>query len=259
MIDVPFDYGYAVIDRSGAVRVQYGDVGRVFPLASVTKLITALGVHVAIQRELMSYDQAAGPPQATIAHVLAHASGLSPEGDGTQTAARVGARRIYSNQGYEVLGYEIEAATGCSASQWLRREVSEPLGMVSVEVNGSPAHCGQGNVADLSILAQEFLDPQLLDSTTAQAMHTPAFPDLVGILPGYGRQDPNLWGLGPEIRGNKTDHWTPPTVSAQTFGHFGQSGSFVWADPMSGLAGVFLGEEPFGPWHKKNWPALPLE
>ena len=56
------------------------------------------------------------------------------------------------------------------------------------------------------------------------------FPGLDGFVPGYGRHRPCDWGLGFEIRGHKSPHWTAPSASPETFGHFGQSGTFLWID-----------------------------
>ena len=39
-------------------------------------------------------------------------------------------------------------------------------------------------------------------------MREVAFPELAGVLPGFGYHNPNDWGLGPEIRGTKAPHWT---------------------------------------------------
>ena len=63
-------------------------------------------------------------------------------------------------------------------------------------------------------------------------------------------------GLGPEIKGDKSAHWTGTQNSARTFGHFGQSGSFLWVDPEAGLAAAFLGERRFGPDHVRIWPGI---
>ena len=54
----------------------------------------------------------------------------------------------------------------------------------------------------------------------------------------------------------KSPHWTGTGNSPQTFGHFGQSGSFIWVDPVAERQAVFLGAEPFGAVHRKTWPAL---
>jgi CubicO group peptidase (beta-lactamase class C family) len=79
------------------------------------------------------------------------------------------------------------------------------------------------------------------------------FPGLDGILPGYGRQSPNDWGLGFEIRGNKSPHWTGSANSPRTFGHFGRSGSFLWVDPDANLACACLTGRDFGEW-ASVWP-----
>ena len=81
-----------------------------------------------------------------------------------------------------------------------------------------------------------------------------AFPDLDGILPGFGRQKPNDWGLGFEIRDGKSPHWTGAHSSPRTFGHFGQSGTFLWVDPDADAAAVVLTDRDFGPWAITAWP-----
>jgi CubicO group peptidase (beta-lactamase class C family) len=88
------------------------------------------------------------------------------------------------------------------------------------------------------------------DATSVQ------FPGLAGVLPGYGSQRPNDWGLGFEIRDGKTPHWTGAANSARTFGHFGQSGTFIWVDPAADLALVVLTDRDFDAWAHPLWPAL---
>ncbi len=63
-------------------------------------------------------------------------------------------------------------------------------------------------------------------------------------------------GGSAEIRGQKSPHWTGKTNSPATFGHFGQSGSFLWVDPVANIAVAGLSEADFGPWAKQAWPAL---
>ena len=74
------------------------------------------------------------------------------------------------------------------------------------------------------------------------------------MLPGYGHQNPNDWGLGFEIRDGKSPHWTGASSSPRTFGHFGQSGTFLWVDPDAGAACVALADRAFGPWAVEAWP-----
>jgi CubicO group peptidase (beta-lactamase class C family) len=83
-----------------------------------------------------------------------------------------------------------------------------------------------------------------------------AFPDLSGVLPGYGYQKNNDWGLGFEIRDHKSPHWTGENSSPATFGHFGQSGTFLWVDPAVGAACVALADRAFGQWAIDTWPGF---
>jgi CubicO group peptidase (beta-lactamase class C family) len=76
------------------------------------------------------------------------------------------------------------------------------------------------------------------------------------VLPGFGAQDPNDWGLGLEIRAAKSPHWTGAHNSAQTYGHFGQSGTMLWVDPVARVGLVALADQAFGPWAAEAWPAL---
>lgn len=251
---VPFQHAIIAADSEGNPLWEQGDLGETFPFASVTKLLTALGAHLAVQDGHLRLDQPAGPEGSTLAHLLAHASGLSSEGDGSRVHARVGSRRIYSDQGYEVVGKLTERATG--NPNWTKERLLDPLGADGITIPGTPAWSGQGSALDLSLVLQELLRPELLTQETYQAFRSPAFPSLRGVLPGYGSQEKNLWGLGPEIRDHKDPHWMGNLASPSTFGHFGVSGSFLWADPERNLGAVFLGAEPFGPWHKENWAQL---
>ncbi|HLR84386.1 MAG TPA: serine hydrolase, partial [Nocardioidaceae bacterium] len=85
---------------------------------------------------------------------------------------------------------------------------------------------------------------------------TVVYPGLDGVLPGFGRQRPNDWGLGMELRDHKDPHWTGASSSPETFGHFGQSGTFLWVDPRAGAACVVLTDRAFGEWAAEAWPRL---
>jgi CubicO group peptidase (beta-lactamase class C family) len=82
------------------------------------------------------------------------------------------------------------------------------------------------------------------------------FPGLAGVLPGYGAQRPNDWGLGFELRDGKSPHWTGSLNSGETFGHFGQTGTLLWVDPAADLALVALTDRDFGEWALPRWPAV---
>ncbi|HET9071574.1 MAG TPA: serine hydrolase domain-containing protein [Acidimicrobiales bacterium] len=249
----PVTAAVAVVTAEG-IGATAGDLDRPRPWASVSKLLTALSVLVAVEEGTLSLDDPAGPPGSTVAHLLAHASGVAP--DGPRVLAPPGTRRIYSNAGFELLGQALEEAAGMPFAAYLRAATIEPLGMVATTFTGSPAAGAHGPLRDLTRLATELLAPRLVSPATLDAASHVAFPGLDGVLPGYGPQRPNDWGLGFEIRGRKDPHWTGRSNSPATFGHFGRSGSFVWVDPEAGVALAELADEPWGPWALEAWPPL---
>lgn len=246
----------AVVGRSG-VLVTHGDTERRFGLASVTKLLVARAAQVAIEEGVVDLDTPAGPPGATVRHLLAHTSGLSMRS--AETIAEPGARRIYSNTGFAVLAQAVQDASDIDFTEYLTAAVFEPLGMGSSALAGGADAAGFGaesTVADLAVFAGELLVPRLVsDRMHAEAISV-QFPGLAGVLPGFGAQRPNDWGLGFEIRDGKSPHWTGSANSAATFGHFGQSGTFVWVDPVAELALVVLTDRDFGDWTHSAWPAV---
>lgn len=243
----------AVIAADGTVLASHGDTARRFPLASVTKLLTAYATLIAIEEGVFELDDAAGPAGSTVRHLLAHASGLDFSED--RVRAEPGARRLYSNRGFEVLADTLTERSGIAFAEYLDEAVLAPLGMTSTSLEGSPAAGAVSTVADLARFAAELQRPTLLAAETLAQASTIVFPDLAGVLPGFGRQSPNDWGLGFELRDGKSPHWTGATSSPRTFGHFGQSGTFLWVDPDAGAACVALTDRPFGPWAAEVWPA----
>jgi CubicO group peptidase (beta-lactamase class C family) len=254
-IPVDLDAAHALgVTAPGGTLHEQGETGRVFDLASVSKPLAALGVLVAVERGLIDLDEPAGPEGASVRHLLAHTAGYPFEGE--ETVGAVGARRIYSNTGFEVLAAHLVVATGLGFPVWMEQTVVLGLDLVDLAGDGSPAAGYRGTVRDLLAVGRELLSPTLLSADLHAEMCTVQFPGLAGILPGYGRQSPNDWGLGVEIRGHKDPHWTGAHSSSRTVGHFGQSGSFLWVDPEAQLACAFLGEERFGPAHVRIWPGI---
>jgi CubicO group peptidase (beta-lactamase class C family) len=70
----------AVLTKDGVVDT-FGDLDRSFRLASVTKLLSAYAVLVAVEEEAFGLDDPAGPPDATVRHLLAHTAGYGFESD----------------------------------------------------------------------------------------------------------------------------------------------------------------------------------
>ncbi len=246
----------AVVGPSGVI-AAHGDQSRLFRLASVTKPLVARAAQVAVEEGVVDLDTPAGPPGATVRHLLAHASGLSMGSADVQAAP--GTRRIYSNYGFAVLAGLIEQESGIEFARYLTEAVFEPLGMASARLEGGAAAAGYGgvaSVADLVRFAGDLLQPR----TVSPQMHADActvqFRGLDGVVPGFGMQRPNDWGLGFEIRDSKSPHWTGSANSPSTYGHFGQSGTFLWVDPERDLVLVALTDRDFGEWSKSVWPAL---
>lgn len=131
-----------------------------------------------------------------------------------------------------------------------------PLAMAATRLEGSPAWGVSSTVHDLLRFAAELRRPRLVSAETHRQMITPHLADLAGLVPGYGKQDPCPWGLGPELRGHKAPHWTGAHNSPATFGHFGRAGTMLWLDPVADVALVALTDREFGPWAIEAWPRL---
>lgn len=249
--------GQATAGTVGAGRggpVVVGPAQEPFAWASVTKLLVALTIWVAVEERTVAWADRAGPPGATLAHLLSHASGLPFEG--SSPVAPPGARRIYSNTGIEVAAGYLAERAGMSFEVYLQGAVLGPLGMGATRLQGSPAHGASGPLVDLMALAHELMRPTLVAQPTWARATCAQWPGLAGVVPGFGRYDHCDWGLGPEVRSGKHPHWTGTSNSTATFGHFGQSGSMLWVDPVKDVALVSLCSEPFGAWAKQAWPAL---
>jgi CubicO group peptidase (beta-lactamase class C family) len=251
----------AVVRSDGSTAGLHGPVHRPFMLASVTKLLTAYAVLVAVEEGALELDQPSGPEGSTVRHLLAHTSGLAF--DERRPVAAPGTRRLYSNAGFDVLAETLEQAAGMPFAGYVAEAVFEPLGMAAThfypESRSVAGAGGVSTVADLARFAAELQaeKPQVLHpSTLRAATREVAFPGLTGVLPGLGHQRPNDWGLGFEIRNGKSPHWTGGLSSPATFGHFGQSGTFLWVDPEAGAACVALTDRSFGDWSKEAWPAF---
>lgn len=180
----------------------------------------------------------------------------------------------YSNPGYGLLALIIEKLTGLSHASALDQLVFAPLNIeayLGVEPPRAPVvlagvrrptagtatevfnsafwrslalpwagllTTGAGALALVRAFdkTSDMLDPQ----TRAEAVSNQTADldcRLFGLIPWQKCQ----WGLGPELRDHKSPHWAPPQASTDSFGHAGQSGSLVWADPHADVAWAILG------------------
>jgi CubicO group peptidase (beta-lactamase class C family) len=247
------DFAAAGVARPDAVVATHGDTERAVRLASVSKPITALAVLIAAEEGVVDLDEPAGPPGATVRHLLAHASGLPFEG--AEPIAPPGRRRIYSNEGFRLVAEYLAARAEMSFADYVREAVCVPLEL-QLDPTGHPGAGMHGSLADVLALAREFLRPTLIAPETLDEMTSVQFPGLDGVLPDFGRFTPLDWGLGVELKGTKQPHWSGTRTSPGTFGHFGGSGTFLWVDPDEDVACACLTTREFGDWAKEAWPRL---
>lgn len=251
--ELPFE-GAAIVIGPEGVRERRGDVRCERAWRSVTKPLTGYAAAVALDRGLIDLEAPCGPEGSTLRHVLAHASGLFYGSDRTLMAP--GRRRHYSNRGIDLGGEHVAAAVGRDLEDWVREQVLDPLGMDGVRWTGSPSVGAFGTLEDLALLCGELLRPTLVGPEAFAAVTTPQLPELVGIMPGFGQQSPNPFGLGFEVRGDKSPHWTGHGNDPATFGHFGMAGTAFWVDPVADVAlAVGTGHE-FCDAHREVLPRL---
>jgi CubicO group peptidase (beta-lactamase class C family) len=247
----------AAVPADGSVVGRTGEPDRRYRLASLTKPLTAWATLVAVEEGIVALDQPVGQPGCTLRHLLAHAGGYPFDGDAPIAVPE--RRRIYSNTGIELAAAAVAEAAGMAFAEYLAAAVFDPLGMTGATLEGSAAHGGWASVDDVVRFLAEAQRPTLIDATSAADAVRAQWPDLAGIVPGVGRFDPCPWGLGFEIRGDKTPHWTGRANSAATYGHFGGGGTMMWVDPGAACALVALTDREFDEWRDdalRAWPEL---
>lgn len=238
---------------------QLGDPDREYRLASLTKPITSWAIMVGVEEGVIELDQplqhVSAPDGATMRHLLSHAAGFGFDGD--EPIAAIERTRTYSNTGIERAAGELAAAAEMPFTDYLDAAVLQPLGLTATELRGSPAHGAFSTLTDMIRFVSEMRRPTLLAAGTVAEVVRPQFPSLAGIVPGVGRFDRCPWGLGVEIRGDKSPHWTGRANSAATFGHFGGAGTMMWVDPVADVGVVALTDRPFDQWSDealRRWP-----
>ena len=247
----------AAVGPSG-VLASTGPVNRQFPLASVTKPLAVLSALVAVEEGALELTDTANEdlvPGATVRHLMSHASGLAP--DELRRMFPLATRRVYSHVGIELLADLVARAVDMPFGSYFHESLVRPLGLRDTHLEGSPARDGVASVEDLAQVVAELLEPSgWLHSATLSEAASVQYSGIRGVLPGYGSQNPNDWGLGFEIRSGKQPHWTGTHNSPSTYGHFGLSGSMFWVDPERRIGLVAIADRSFGDWAKTAWPAL---
>ena len=148
------------------------EASSVFPLASVTKVFTALAVMQLAEEGILDLDGHVetllpdlelkkphpGSPPITVRHLLTHTSGLTRDilsrAQGNRALDQstlldylnnhpqvnpAGYRHGYSNPGFELLGLIIENLTGQSYTSYIREHLLIPLEMHASSFSGEPS------------------------------------------------------------------------------------------------------------------------
>ena len=302
----------AVVGAEGVRESRFAGAARrdsLFALASLTKPLVAAAALVAAEEGAIDLD---GPvadhlpaygtgarAAVTVRHLLAHASGLPESGPPGVTAVDVelerppATRRVYSNEGYAVLGALLTAATGMHHADYVREAVFAPLRMdARLGLDGEDearalrvrdpglwrpglplfnsrewrlrATAAGGAFATVDAYAA-FVRlllargaPLLAEETFAE-MAAVQFPGLAGGIESFLTWDVADWGLGCDIRDAKRPHWTGERTSAATLSHFGAAGTLMFADPAAGVGLVCLADRgTYSGWMMRpgGWPDL---
>ncbi len=229
-----------------------------YALASLTKPLVALAVMIAVEEGALDLEAPVADHLAEFAtaekraitarHLLSHASGLpeiGPRGVASLDVAPVrppATRRVYSNEGYAVLGALLSAATEIPYATYVREAVFEPLeidaflGLPESEAHRAlkvrePGLAGDGSalfnsrawrerataaggafatVDGYGRFAALLLDQgrPLIARETFDQMTAVAFPGLPGGIESFQVWDDAPWSLGCDVRGHKTPHYT---------------------------------------------------
>ena len=184
-----------------------------------------------------------------------------------------GRRVQYGNVGYGLLALVVERRAELPFAEALGQLVLRPLGAeayLGAEPPRAPAklahvrgqHAGTPlepfnsrfwrslalpwaglvtTTAGALALVRAFHDPGLLSA----GLRADATRDQTGGLNGGFVEplywEPCPWGLGPEIRGNKSPHWVAAAAGPASFGHSGASGCVACYVPGSGTAFAIAG------------------
>jgi CubicO group peptidase (beta-lactamase class C family) len=281
----------AVVGREGVRELRVAgaaDERSLFALASLTKPLVALAVLVAAEEGALDLDAPVGEHLApyrvpgrdriTARHLLSHASGLPESAKGVAPLDVEPVRppaelRVYSNEGFHVLGALLAAATGIDFRRYVTEavfdaggldahlplpdhetaralEVRDPgLSAPGLPLFNAPEWRRRGNAAGgafATVTAYAEVVRWLLAAGGPLSAESHAdlravqFPGLEGGLESFPKLHCSDWGLGVNVRGHGSPHWCGDAVSASTLSHFGASGTLMWADLEAGRGLVCL-------------------
>ena len=212
---------------------------------------------MAVEEGVVDLDTPAGPEGSTVRHLLSHASGLSMQSPDVQ--ARPGARRIYSNYGFQVLAEAIEAESGIEFARYLDEAVfsrwewtlpmwrAAPRRPVSAQSPASTTRSRSPGICCGRSRCRRRCTPR------PPACSSPTSTEWC-LASGCSDPMTGDWALRSATGSPRTGRAarTPPGPT----GTSGQTGTLLWVDPARDIALVVLTDRDFGDWAKPLWPAL---
>ena len=275
-------------------------VDTVFDMASLTKVLaTATSVMTLVEAGQVRLDEpvaryipdfaagGGGRASVTVEELLTHRAGLVPDdpmelyaGTPAEIFARKyrqplahepGARFVYSDVGYEVLGELVRAVSGETLDRYAARVVFAPLGMADTEFRPQQDGVGRGRIPLERIAPSEMRDGAMPRGT----VHDPRAFALGGVAGHAGLFSTAddvaryaaaiLAGGGPVLSRAAVASMTTPRVYGDrdlraigwdvdtsysscrgdlfpigSFGHTGWTGTSMWIDPVTGVYVVLL-------------------
>jgi CubicO group peptidase (beta-lactamase class C family) len=271
--------------------------GALFDLASLTKVVaTTTAVMMLAERGLVRLDAPVwsylpefgrgGKERITLRHLLAHSSGLPgfaplyKDHAGKKAFYRAvcemdlerepGAARVYSDLGFMLLGWMVEAAAGTSLDRFASTEIFGPLGMTQTgfkpprylwkrcaatevcpfrgrlmqgevhdenayQMGGVSGHAGLFSTAgDLAIFAQMLIDDGERQGT--RILSRESMREMLRLQP-VPSETPQALGWWFRRPGPDATVFLP---SPESFGHTGFTGTSLWIDPPCRAAAILL-------------------
>jgi CubicO group peptidase (beta-lactamase class C family) len=275
------------LDAPLAVYVpEFGSVGTAFEAESLPQLevhrervtIRHLLCHVSGLPENVGVRHLRMSDKPDLDHILDIMTGLP-------LLSVPGEQLRYSNVGYGLLALAVERVSNGSFFDALESEVIKAFNLDSIAFK--PTDDERARIATTVDAAGAGTDSESYNSTYWQDLAMPwggyfgtpvalvtfaaAFlpgherglrleslrqmrKDQTGRVPGGVetagvRWARGAWGFGWEVKADKPRHWTGTRTSEETFCHWGQSGTLVWADPQRELAfAVFANRTVHKPW-----------
>ncbi len=256
----------------------------IFDLASLTKVIaTAPAVMRLVERGQVRLNDPVvrhlpefarnGKADITVRQLLTHFSGLPDELDrrlkwqgyaeavhaayDSSLVAPPGARFIYSDVNFIVLGELVARVSGMPLDKYVEKNFYSPLGMTTTRflppadwrpriapteydehgtmmrgvvhdptarrMGGVAGHAGLFSTADdLALFAQALLDRKLLAPLTIEKMTTPQQPANATVLRGLG------WDIDSPFSSVRGE-----LLPVGSYGHTGYTGTSLWIDPVT--------------------------